>query len=392
LLNVPLPAHPQKKLIRKMRDSYGRRFKLPKPFDKFNDLLASQDEYRDRDEEDGYLAVLSTVVLSAIRSELSPSEDYMQKKNLFYSKQNHEHLRPVHDHFRNESLHFLPLYSPDLRFGSCAVVGNSGGLRDDELGPQIDQHEIVIRTNQAPSFQYERHVGSKTGMRLVNKRWTDELGRRHIDLLDHDSSDVMVVSSRANVREFVLLARALRRTKPRSQLFFLSSRVVTQAMRFIRTFRKGINAGLPRHPRGGNTASSGFLAVFLALQFCQTLDVYGFSLEECRSGGCARDYHYFRALPDSPWLRAHPSHSFELEGLILKAMHIMGIACVFPSPAIGGQCGSRLGGVITPSGRLRAKKLDLLAAMSDIGVPNVTSLPRRISSFYGAAAARAGAG
>lgn len=130
--------------------------------------------------------------------------------------------------------------------------------------------------------------------------------------------------------------------------------------------------GMPRAIRGGNTASSGFLAIFLALQWCDRVHAYGFSLEvgltpppppgawynrpatvvpstlqlyplstailsahaadrhrttppplfcrpqECRSAGCSRDYHYFKGIADSPWLRAHPSHSFELEGMVLK--------------------------------------------------------------------------
>lgn len=75
-----------------------------------------------------------------------------------------------------------------------------GALRDDELGQEIDGHEMVIRTNQAPTLRYEEHVGKTTGMRILNKRWTDELGRRHIDLTKQDASNVRVVVSRANVR------------------------------------------------------------------------------------------------------------------------------------------------------------------------------------------------
>ena len=50
------------------------------------------------------------------------------------------------------------------------------------------------------------------------------------------------------------------------------------------------------------------------------ISVYGFSADECRKAGCVNPYHYFTNYIDSPWLRAHPSHSFELEGILLQAL------------------------------------------------------------------------
>ena len=71
---------------------------------------------------------------------------------------------------------------------------------------------------------------------------------------------------------------------------------------------------MDKHYRGGNAPSSGFLGIFLMLQMCDEVTAYGFSGDECRSHGCRAPYHYFFNYIDAPWLRAHPSHSFELEG------------------------------------------------------------------------------
>jgi hypothetical protein len=39
----------------------------------------------------------------------------------------------------------------DMRKGSCAIVGNSGLLLKTAYGEMIDQHDVVIRMNLAPT-------------------------------------------------------------------------------------------------------------------------------------------------------------------------------------------------------------------------------------------------
>jgi hypothetical protein len=52
------------------------------------------------------------------------------------------------------------------RYSSCAVVGSSSILLDAEHGAAIDAHDAVFRANKAPISGYERHVGSRTTMRI----------------------------------------------------------------------------------------------------------------------------------------------------------------------------------------------------------------------------------
>lgn len=49
----------------------------------------------------------------------------------------------------------------------CAVVGNSGNLKEAWYGPQIDSHDFVLRMNKAPTVGFEADVGSKTTHHLV---------------------------------------------------------------------------------------------------------------------------------------------------------------------------------------------------------------------------------
>ena len=54
------------------------------------------------------------------------------------------------------------------RYGSCALVGNSGVLLQRELGEQIDKHDQVFRFNLAPTEGYEKHVGSWSSHEILN--------------------------------------------------------------------------------------------------------------------------------------------------------------------------------------------------------------------------------
>jgi len=51
---------------------------------------------------------------------------------------------------------------------SCAIVGSSGNLLNNKFGNEIDNHDFVIRFNQARVVGYEKYVGSKTSLRVIN--------------------------------------------------------------------------------------------------------------------------------------------------------------------------------------------------------------------------------
>ncbi|XP_018586318.1 CMP-N-acetylneuraminate-beta-galactosamide-alpha-2,3-sialyltransferase 4-like isoform X4 [Scleropages formosus] len=48
----------------------------------------------------------------------------------------------------------------------CVVVGNGHSLKNSSLGSVINQYDVVIRLNNAPTRGYEEDVGNKTTMRF----------------------------------------------------------------------------------------------------------------------------------------------------------------------------------------------------------------------------------
>ena len=67
-----------------------------------------------------------------------------------------------------------------LRYDSCAVVGSSPELLLYEDGAAIDAHAAVFRANRAKVAGWEKHVGSRTTVRVVNPV-EDVYGARKLD-------------------------------------------------------------------------------------------------------------------------------------------------------------------------------------------------------------------
>ena len=308
----------------------------------------------------------AVAILRAVPHLLRPTSRDLLDENVFYSAANHLKLRDKKDPFRNDSLPLLPGAAPVLRYPTCAVVGSSGVMIASGLGQQIDAHRAVVRLNQAPcQARYQPDVGARTTLRILNKRWTAIYGRHHPELMhvDPDAKEdrggrMTVVASRCNVAEYKKLGQSAAKLDPPVPTLFLASRIASHAGELLSVFRRGMTEALGRKYRGGTSPSSGFLAVFLMLQWCgrdkrddgvgaqgsepwrpSKVGVYGFSADECRKAGCVNSYHYFNNFIDSPWLRAHPSHSFELEGIALQALSAAGEICYVTNST--GKCAGR---------------------------------------------------
>ena len=191
---------------------------------------------------------------------------------------------------------------PVQRFGTCAVVGNSGALRLQELGREIDAHDAVFRVNHAPLPQrlegayYIRYTGRRTTWRVVTSNWRavqlKDLKQRLVVICDQPGiygcqrklfqrvrPRTHSLSPRflAAVRQFA--GRAARRLEPSI------SDALTESLgdRLLALDQYGacVRAALPAHActhTGSRIPLAGFVAVALALRVCHgRIDTYGLS-------------------------------------------------------------------------------------------------------------------
>lgn len=223
-----------------------------------------------------------------------------------------------------------------------------------------------------------RDVGGKITVRVLNKKWTEkwslESESKITERLEADletNEKVLYIASRCNVKEFTKFCKNTVKRRPNFvKALFLTSRANSHAAKLLSIFRRGISEILspvvnykPSDAfkfdggdssdrsgvgfdatldifKGGNAPSTGFLTAYMALQFCgngrgggrgrrgAAVSVFGFSADECKVHGCKTSgaYHYFpKERGEANYEpRAHPSHAFDLEAMVLRGMEESG--------------------------------------------------------------------
>jgi len=163
------------------------------------------------------------------------------------------------------------------RYNSCAVVSSAGSLLHSNLGSHIDSNDFVIRFNNAPTLGYEKDVGNKTSLRIVNSQ---VVGKPKFGFLDgglYGGQPVLVwdpCSYNSTLHDwyrspdfpFFETYFAKRLMQRDTDVHLLDPRVLWDMWRWLQSqFDTPI---LPNPP------SSGFLGVVLALRSCARVNVY----------------------------------------------------------------------------------------------------------------------
>lgn len=171
---------------------------------------------------------------------------------------------------------FPRLHAPQR---ACAVVGSSDLLRLQPMGPEIDRYNMVWRINSAPTSGFESLVGSRTSVRVFN----------------HVAADVW-----------------RGRIKPKKWEFAGKGAEFPPSLCDANSSTLCVTVDPPAHPTMlatrsnpcGRRASTGRVAVAMALKACDTVSVFGFFPDCCGPGDHWMDgmrYKYFHT-DNSSWV------------------------------------------------------------------------------------------
>mmetsp|Transcript_32628 Transcript_32628/g.52289 ORF Transcript_32628/g.52289 Transcript_32628/m.52289 type:complete len:259 (-) Transcript_32628:706-1482(-) len=200
-----------------------------------------------RDATDWRFALSSSAKGEVLAKHLLYSEG-----DLFVSAENHESLRGHQPFTPRLVTKVLPARSKTPTHGTCAIVGNSGILKRGGYGKPIDANDVVMRINQAPTKGYEDIVGSQTGYRMLNNKWTtvyyeDNVPNTNVPggtsqlaryLLNQEPANVSFIVSRASTQQFETLATTIQRRRKDIQTpKLLSSRLISSARSMLVAFR-----------------------------------------------------------------------------------------------------------------------------------------------------------
>ncbi|KAM9408955.1 ST3 beta-galactoside alpha-2,3-sialyltransferase 8 [Pholidichthys leucotaenia] len=155
------------------------------------------------------------------------------------------------------------------RCRSCAVVGNSGNLRQSGYGSLIDSHNYVIRMNKATTRQYEKDVGNRTTHHILYPESAVNM-----------DPGVSLVLLPFKLRDMEWLTSALSTGHIKMTYMRVKERVEADKDKVLvvnPVFFKYVHDRWTEHH--GRYPSTGMLALVFALHICDQVSVFGYGAD-----------------------------------------------------------------------------------------------------------------
>ncbi|GJN13768.1 hypothetical protein PR202_gb00511 [Eleusine coracana subsp. coracana] len=189
------------------------------------------------------------------------------------------------------------------RFPTCAVVGNSGTLLGSGRGPLIDEHDFVVRLNNARVAGFAADVGAKTSLSFVNSNILHACATRSAVSVAGCGCHpygravpmAMYVCQPAHLLDAVICNAT---ATPESPFPLLITDVWLDALcarvakyysmrRFVAATGEPASNWTRRHDERYFHYSSGLQAVVMALGVCDEVSLFGFG----KAAGAKHHYH-----------------------------------------------------------------------------------------------------
>ena len=188
---------------------------------------------------------------------------------------------------------------------SCAIVGNSGIMKDSNHGELIDSHDFIIRFNSARVEGWEKDVGSKTNLRILNIH--NFLGQSGSFRFEKDDpmfvpnlpkQDLMIIRNPGN-HGYKWNQQIMDARRNGNDLFVLGDNIWNKCKKQL----------------GGVDPSVGFVGLTLALENFEEISIFGFD-----HGNISDDRRHY-------WERVRGwkgNHVLNKEGEIMNELHANG--------------------------------------------------------------------
>ncbi|XP_035668659.1 CMP-N-acetylneuraminate-poly-alpha-2,8-sialyltransferase-like isoform X2 [Branchiostoma floridae] len=179
---------------------------------------------------------------------------------------------------------------PIGHYNTCAVVGNSGVLLGSRCGPEIDSKDYVIRIDLPVLRGFQRDVGGRTNMTVLNLKTPLRLAQS--SRFKNRSQDVYESRLR-DVKDSILLADPRARKNIINALgAYKMPFTVLITENQLRTGTMSIASQIANRKMKG-TATIGLVSVLLMTTFCDHSYMYGFFPFMKDVNNVTVPYHYY---------------------------------------------------------------------------------------------------
>lgn len=262
----------------------------------------------------------------------------------------------------------LPAHDPfaPIAYNRCAVVGSGGNLLSQAFGEEIDGHDAVFRFNVAPTFGFERFVGNKTTVRMVN--------RMHFAFRETEEEIVLQHVTTDDVMKYF---NSLLRKNPGVRTYALDMGFYDSMIEWYRV----------------QQPTNGFFGLKLALLLCDSVTVYGF----VRSWRGHFPYHYFNdEIPNDTQFRRDSGgelpliqrlvHHYGESRLRFRHPCVLNRKCPWDVCAYGSQCEKGGTPYPVPQKGYCVRHVGIMPGTPEEGQPVVPPLPNGKPTLYAAQA------
>jgi len=204
-----------------------------------------------------------------------------------------------------------------LQNKSIAVIGSAKNITEEKFGYKIDQNDLVVRFNGAPTTNFETFVGKKTDIIVCTNIFFVNIDR---NLMLYENKDPDFIKKQKHKIIFIIVEEGLEYLKKNIyKLIDKSNTVIFFDNRLNRVLRFFIISKFNYIKKflffkNGKKLSSGLIFISILKILNKQFTYFGFDLNKDINN--MHYYYYKPRLSD----HIHTAHDFKMENKILKKL------------------------------------------------------------------------